>query len=102
MTVLRRLVLIAVAALSSPAALPLSIQLPDASTALKPGVGADQATAYCSICHSLDYITTQPPGMPRAFWASEVTKMKNVFGAPIPDSAVTPLVDYLVNAYGAP
>jgi hypothetical protein len=50
-------------------------------------------------CHSADYVLTQPPGMPRSFWEAEVNKMKKVFGAPLPDDQVTPLVDYLVRTY---
>jgi hypothetical protein len=31
-----------------------------------------------------------------------VTKMKNVYGAPIPDDAVPAIVDYLTTQYGKP
>lgn len=94
---------ILVAALAASSAVTSArIQLPESSATLEPGAGADLATAYCSVCHSLDYITMQPPGMPRSFWAGSVTKMKVTFGAPIPDEAEKALVDYLTAAYGTP
>jgi len=48
----------------------------------------------------VEYATTQPP-LPRAFWKSSVQKMQQKYGAQIPDAQVEPLVDYLVNNYGA-
>ena len=39
--------------------------------------------AQCSLCHSVDYITTQPPGKDLAFWTAIVNKMIKVFGAPL-------------------
>lgn len=52
--------------------------------------GADNTVvvANCSACHSLDYITTQPRGKGEQFWRDSVTKMINIYGAPIaPDTA---------------
>ena len=48
----------------------------------------------------MDYITTQPPGMPRRFWAAEVDKMRHAYGAEVPEDQVAAIVDYLVAAYG--
>ena len=76
-----------------------SIELPAETAAFKPGKGVETAMAYCSMCHSADYITSQPT-MPRAFWEAEVLKMKNTYGAPVPDAAVPELVEYLTTAYG--
>lgn len=76
-----------------------TIQLPVETTALKPGKGVEVTTAYCTMCHSVDYITGQP-SMTRAFWEAEVTKMKNTYGAPFPDASIPELVDYLTDAYG--
>ena len=47
----------------------------------------------------MDYVRTQPVSS-RAYWKSSVAKMQKTFGAPIPDAAVDPLVDYLVKTYG--
>ncbi|MFD2256580.1 cytochrome c [Luteolibacter algae] len=77
-----------------------SITLPMETAKLKPGKGADLTTAYCMICHSVEYITTQPK-MPRKFWEAEVLKMKEKFGAPVPEASVRELVDYLTQAYGS-
>lgn len=54
----------------------------------------------CSSCHSADYVNTQPPGKPRAFWNGTVVKMKQVFGAPMGDDQVALVVDYLAKVYG--
>ncbi|MET0241157.1 MAG: cytochrome C [Sphingobium sp.] len=47
------------------------------------GEDADLVRANCSGCHSLDYITTQPRGKGVQFWRDSVTKMVNVYGAPV-------------------
>ena len=57
-------------------------------------------TTHCYTCHSVDYVQMQPVS-PRAYWKSSVAKMQKTFGAPIPDAAVDPIVDYLVKTYGA-
>ena len=75
------------------------IELPVEKAAYKPGKGADLAAAYCYTCHSAEYVTTQPP-LPRKFWEGAVIKMKEKFGAPIPDASVQDLTDYLTEAYG--
>jgi hypothetical protein len=59
------------------------------------------ANALCYTCHSIDYVLYQPPASSRAYWTATVLKMKKAFGAPIPDSAQEPLVEYLVKNYGA-
>jgi sulfite dehydrogenase (cytochrome) subunit B len=78
----------------------LSIDLPKETAMLKPGPGADAANGQCLICHSAEYITTQPPDKPLAFWKAEVEKMKKVYGAPIPDDQVDVLAEYLTRNYG--
>jgi sulfite dehydrogenase (cytochrome) subunit B len=79
-----------------------SIALPEEIAQYRPGKGVDLANSYCMGCHSADYVLTQPPAMPRSFWAAEVKKMKTVFGAPIPDDQVEGIVNYLVHTYGDP
>lgn len=68
-------------------AAPVTISLPEAQIALKPGAGAEITSNTCGACHSLDYVVTQPPHMGDAFWDAEVTKMIKTFGAPIGDDA---------------
>ena len=41
------------------------------------------------------------PVSARPYWQATVTKMQKTFGAPIPDAAVAPIVEYLVKTYGA-
>lgn len=61
--------------------------------------GYMMAQAMCYTCHSADYQRTQPVSS-RTYWKATVTKMQKTFGAPIPDEAVEPIVDYLVKTYG--
>jgi hypothetical protein len=56
---------------------------------------------HCLLCHSPDYISTQPR-LSRAGWQANVDKMRSKYGAPIPTNAVPALVDYLVTHHGKP
>lgn len=73
--------------------------LPEEKPAFKTGAGAEVVQANCLICHSSEYITTQPP-MTRDQWKASVTKMQQKYGAPIAAESVEPLLDYLVASYG--
>lgn len=75
------------------------ITLPDIQTKLAPGAGVEKVSTLCNICHSLDYITMQPPGT-KAQWAAEVTKMRKVMGAPINDADAEVIINYLAAHYG--
>ncbi|TAM91589.1 cytochrome c [bacterium] len=77
----------------------VSVTLPAERQLFKDGAGADLARAKCQICHSSDYVFTQPP-MTRAQWLAEVTKMKNVYGAPLEESQLEPIAAYLVTQNG--
>jgi mono/diheme cytochrome c family protein len=79
---------------------PLKIELPTETATLKKAPGVELATAQCLICHSAEYIATQPP-LPRAFWLGSVKKMQEKFGAPIAPGDVEAVVDYLAKNYGA-
>jgi hypothetical protein len=74
--------------------------LPRETTKLKPGAGAELVTVQCLICHSADYISTQPR-LTRAQWQGTVIKMQQKYGAPIATNNLTPLVDYLAGNYGS-
>lgn len=78
----------------------LKIELPPETGVFQPGQHSEIANAQCLICHSTEYVTTQPP-LPRAYWKATVEKMQQKFGAPLPVAQVEPLVDYLVALYGA-
>lgn len=58
------------------------------------GDGVTEVTAYCNTCHSPRYITMQPP-LPATAWATEVNKMVNTYGAPIPDDSKQKIIQYL-------
>jgi sulfite dehydrogenase len=77
----------------------LKIQLPPETAELKPGPGAELAVTRCLVCHSADYVSTQPP-MPPAFWKATALKMREKYGAELPDAELEPLVAYLVSTYG--
>src|SRR6266705_1149387 len=77
----------------------LEIKLPPEVSAFKQDSSAEIANAQCLICHSVEYVTMQPP-MPRPFWKSSIQKMQQKYGAPIPDVQVEELADYLARNYG--
>jgi hypothetical protein len=66
--------------------------------ALASGDGRNEVNVYCNACHSLIYITMQPP-LPADTWAAEVTKMRKTFGAEIPDETADKIVRYLQANY---
>jgi len=74
-------------------------KLPIDQPKFRPGPGAEIATANCMLCHSADYISTQPP-LSRAVWLATVTKMREKFGAPLPTNQVERVVEYLTLSYG--
>ena len=74
-------------------------KLPDEKPAFKNAPGADIAQANCIMCHSHEYISTQP-AFTRDQWKASVTKMQQKFGAPLAPEAVDALLDYLVRGYG--
>jgi len=66
---------------------------------LKVAPGSDLAQTQCQLCHSTDYIVTQPPGDAKQ-WEAVVTKMQKVFGAPLGEADAKAIVEYLSTAYG--
>jgi hypothetical protein len=61
--------------------------------------GSDYFRANCMTCHSLRYIEMQP-SFPRKTWEKITGKMVKSFGAPIPDTTMKHIVDYLVEVKG--
>jgi mono/diheme cytochrome c family protein len=74
-------------------------RLPPETARFNPGPGAELAGAHCLLCHSADYISTQPR-LTRASWKAAVEKMRQKYGAPIAPDQIDPLLDYLVKNYG--
>jgi len=88
----------AVLALTSAAAAPY--KLPEETAAFKPGPNLELVKNNCTGCHSVDYVSTQPPTeKKKEFWQAEVTKMIKVYGAPIEDADIGKIVDYLAATY---
>lgn len=94
-------ILLALAAAMAAHAGELTIALPPEAGAFKPGKGAELAQSHCLMCHSVEYVSTQPP-MPRKYWEGTLKKMKEKFGAPTPDETLAALAEYLTAAYGVP
>ena len=76
-----------------------SITLPQINTAMPAGPGQAIFAGNCTICHTPRYVLMQPP-FPRKTWQAEVEKMKKVYGAPLADEQIPPIVDYLVSVRG--
>ena len=78
------------------------IKLPPETAKLKPSslAGYQIAQQKCGICHSADYINLQPPAMTQAQWTAEVRKMEHAYAAPLSDSDVTQIGEYLAVTYG--
>lgn len=74
-------------------------KLPTEQTRLKAGAGSELVIAQCLLCHSVDYISTQPL-LTRAQWTATLTKMQQKYGAPMPPQSTNALLDYLVKSYG--
>jgi sulfite dehydrogenase (cytochrome) subunit B len=79
----------------------VKITLPAETGTLKPGPGIELALASCLTCHSVEYISTQPP-MKRAFWEASVKKMREKYGADAPEATLQQLIEYLTATYGLP
>lgn len=73
---------------------------PVAALELTPGEGRQDVQIYCNTCHSLRYITMQPP-LPAATWEAEVNKMNKAFGAGIPEENAKKILLYLQAHYTA-
>jgi mono/diheme cytochrome c family protein len=77
-----------------------SITLPATDMpAMPPGPGMATFMSACVLCHTPRYVLMQPP-FPKKTWMAEVDKMKKVYGAPILEDQVEPLVSYLVAIRG--
>ncbi len=89
------------AAVALLALVPLAAARADESAlVLKAAPEETTVRAYCSICHSVDYILMNAPFMKRAGWDAEVHKMMKAFGAPVPEEEAARIIDYLTRHYG--
>jgi len=65
---------------------------------LADGDGKAEVENNCELCHSPRYITMQPPMSAQA-WAAEVNKMRNIYGASIPEATAQKIINYLGTHY---
>lgn len=90
-------------ALSSASLSSKEIKLPADHSSLRtsdlPGYGLAQQK--CGICHSADYVNYQAPDLTQAQWTGEVTKMREVYGAPLDERDIARIGAFLAVAYGS-
>ena len=70
------------------------VELPADAAVFPDGPNVKIVSQNCLACHSADMVLDQPL-LPRAAWTTEVTKMRNVYKAPISDADAALIVDYL-------
>jgi len=73
----------------------------ESSIVLADGPGRDKVQAFCSMCHSLDYIVMNSPFQDKTGWEKTVKKMVTVMGAPLTAEVVFVIVAYLDGHYGS-
>ena len=77
-----------------------TITLPPSTVDIGAGPNHAAFDAACLLCHSPKYVSMQPR-FPRKVWDAEVRKMIKVFGAPIQEAQIAPIVEYLMAVRGA-
>jgi cytochrome c553 len=77
-----------------------TVDLPSGDSMFPGGAAADAINNNCLACHSADMVLNQP-ALPKSVWEAEVHKMINVYKAPIDNTDVPAIVDYLASTKGA-
>ena len=73
----------------------VNVDFPDPGRMFPGDTKADAINNNCLACHSAGMVLTQP-ALSRAEWQSEVEKMRSTYKAPVEESDVPAIVDYLV------
>ena len=76
-----------------------TVELPPGDQLFPGGSDADAINNNCLACHSADMVLNQP-ALSKSGWDSEVRKMIKVYGAPIDESDVPAIIDYLASMKG--
>ena len=76
----------------------VTVDLPD-SGRMFPGPGSDAINNNCLACHSAGMVLNQP-ALPKSAWQAEVTKMINIYKAPVSQEDAAAIVDYLTRTKG--
>ena len=79
--------------------IPALLSLNSVVTKLPEAPGYSTFQTNCTSCHSARYVQMQP-NFSEKTWTALVTKMQKTFGAPIPDSSIKEIVEYLVTIKG--
>ncbi len=74
-------------------------KLPADKPELAAGPGRELVLGQCILCHSTDYISTQPR-LTRPQWQAAVDKMRVRYGAPLSTNLSPAIVEYLTKSYG--
>lgn len=72
----------------------VSVTLPESDRVFPDGPGHEAITNNCLSCHSAGMILNQPK-LSQQVWTEEVTKMRNVYKAPVAEGDVPAIVAYL-------
>jgi mono/diheme cytochrome c family protein len=83
----------------APAITSTAVELPAGDALFPGGSRADAINNNCLACHSADMVLNQP-ALSKSAWESEVGKMIKVYRAPIDESDVPAIVDYLASTKG--
>jgi hypothetical protein len=62
--------------------------------------GYQIANGLCLMCHSSQYVSSQPPKSSPKYWNATIHKMKDVYKAPLQDDMIPAVVEYLSVEYG--
>jgi len=79
----------------------VTAELPSDAVSFPDGPNVKAVNQNCLACHSADMVLDQPL-LPKATWAAEVTKMRNVYKAPVTDADAALIVDYLAATHAPP
>ena len=99
--ILASFLMLGTAALAAPTFKPLSLDMPPDAIQFPDGPNVKTVNQNCLACHSAEMVLNQPQ-LPRATWAAEVTKMRNVYKAPVSEADAALIVDYLAATHAPP
>jgi cytochrome c2 len=76
-----------------------SLARADVPAPLRQAKGQETVERICSGCHTLNYIRMNSVFLGEAQWKAEVTKMRQIFGAPIDEDDQAEIIGYLTDQY---
>lgn len=83
----------------APAITSTTVELPSGDALFPGGSSADAINNNCLACHSADMVLNQP-ALSKSAWESVVQKMMKAYKAPIDESDVPAIVNYLASTKG--